>query len=112
MMLFAAPGLGSVSGFLHLAVRRPYVAALAVGVIATVMFANTPTRSNPALIHPPVPSAPVVEHTPRTPVAAGKTGGMHAVAHRQNPGTQAKVHGQSTVSSLEPVKATSEQWIR
>ena len=112
MMLFAAPGLGSVSGFLHLAVRRPYVAALAVGVIATVMFANTGTRSSPALSHPPVPSAPVVQHTRQTPAVPGKTGGVHALGHRQNAGRQAKVHGQSTVSSLEPVKVTSEQWIR
>src|ERR1700675_2716193 len=88
MILFAAPGLGSVSGFLHLAVRRPYIAALAVGVIATVMFASTPTRSSPALAHPPVPSAPVVQHTPRTPVAPDKTGGVHALGHRQSPGRQ------------------------
>jgi hypothetical protein len=112
MMLFAVPGLGSVSGFVHLAVRRPYVAALAVGVIAAAMFANTVTRSSPALSHPPVPSAPVVQHTPRPAAVPGKTGGVHALGHRQNPGREAKVHGQSTVSSLEPGKVASEQWIR
>jgi len=85
MLLFAAPGLGSVSGVVHLAVRRPFVTALAVAVLATVAFTSFITPSAPALSPPPVPSAPVVHHTPRPPVAPRERVGRHALDHRQNP---------------------------
>src|SRR5580700_3036062 len=85
MIVFAAPGLGSVSGVVHLAVRRPYITALAVTVLATVSFASLMTPSIPALSSPPVPTAPVVQHTLRPSIAQHEHTGWHALGHRQNP---------------------------
>jgi hypothetical protein len=85
MLLLAAPGLGSVSGVVHLAVRRPYIIVVAVVVLATVAFTHSATYSIPALSPPPVPTAPVVQHTRRRPVALRAPVGWHALGHRQNP---------------------------
>ena len=107
-----APGLGSVSGVVHLAVRRPYITALAVAALATVAFVNTVTRSSPALFRPPVPAAPVVQHTPRPPADRHKADSVHAFDHGRNAGSRPTVNGQVTVSNLKPVKVTNKQWMR
>jgi hypothetical protein len=83
-MLSAVPGLGSVSGVVHLAVRRPYIAALAVAALATVAFTHSITFSIPALSPAPVPSAPIVQHTPQPPVTHERVA-QHALGHRENP---------------------------
>jgi hypothetical protein len=82
-MLSAVPGLGSVSGVLHLAVRRPYIAALAVAVLAGVAFTHSIVPSIPALSPPPVPAAPIVQHTPQPPVTHEHVA-QHALGHREN----------------------------
>jgi len=84
-MVFAVPGLGSASGVVHLAVRRPYIVALAVAVLATVAFTNSMTLSIPALSPPPVPAAPVVQHTRRSPGTLHEHVAQHALGHRENP---------------------------
>jgi len=83
MFLSASPGLGSVSGLLHLAVRRPYIVAIAVVALATVAFTNSITRSIPVLSPPPVPTAPIVQHTPRPSVTLHEHVAWHASNHRQ-----------------------------
>ena len=83
-MLSAVPGLGSVSGVLHLAVRRPYIAALAVAVLAAVAFSHSIVPSIPALSPAPVPAAPIVRHTPQPPVIHEHVA-QHALGHRENP---------------------------
>jgi len=83
MFLSATPGLGSVSGVVHLAVRRPYIVAVAVVVLATVAFTNSTTHSIPAF-SPPVPAAPVVQRTQRTPKTLHERAGSQALSHRQN----------------------------
>jgi hypothetical protein len=84
-MLSAVPGLGSVSGVVHLAVRRPYIAALAVAALATVAFTHSIALSVPALSPPPVPAAPIVQHTPRPSVNLREHVAQHALGHRENP---------------------------
>jgi hypothetical protein len=83
MFLSASPGLGSVSGVVHLAVRRPYIVAIAVVALATVAFTNSVTRSIPALSPPPVPAAPMVHHTQRPSVTLHEHIAWHASSHRQ-----------------------------
>jgi len=83
-MLSAVPGLGSVSGVLHLAVRRPYIAALAVAVLAAVAFMHPTAPSMPALFSPPVPAAPTVQHAPQPPITHEHIA-QHALGHRENP---------------------------
>ena len=83
MFLSASPGLGSVSGVVHLAVRRPYIVAIAVVVLATVAFTNSITLSIPALSPPPVPAAPIVQHTPPPSVTPHKHVAWHASNRRQ-----------------------------
>jgi hypothetical protein len=83
-MVSAVPGLGSLSGVLHLAARRPYVAALAVAVLAAVAFIHPIVPTVPALATPPVPEAPIVQHTPRPP-AIREHIVQHALGHRENP---------------------------
>jgi hypothetical protein len=83
MFLSASPGLGSVSGVVHLAIRRPYIVALAVAVVATVAFTNSITISIPALPPPLVPAAPIVQYTPRPSVTLHKHVPWHASSHRQ-----------------------------
>ena len=90
MMLLAAPGLGSVSGVVHLAVRRPYITALAVGVIATVMFANTVTFP-PGSFPPPVPAAPIVQHTRRPSATPREHVVSHASNHQQKDGAKQRL---------------------
>jgi hypothetical protein len=85
MMLFAVPGLGSVSGVVHLAVRRPYITALAVAVLAAVAFTRLMTPSMPAFPPPPVFAAPVVQHTPRPSVVHPEHVGWQTLGHGQNP---------------------------
>jgi hypothetical protein len=82
MFLSASPGLGSVSGVVHLAVRRPYMVAIAVVVLATVAFTNSIMLSIPALSPPPVPAAPVVQHTRRPSVTLREHAAWHASSHR------------------------------
>jgi hypothetical protein len=88
MLQVAAPGLGSVSGVLHLAVRRPYVIALAVAIFATVAFTNSASHSIPALSPPPVPAAPLVQHTPRPTVTLHEHLTQHALGHHQTPASK------------------------
>jgi hypothetical protein len=83
-MLSAVPGLGSFSGVLHLAARRPYIAALAVAVLATVAFTNSIAPSVPALAPPRVPAAPIVQHTPQPPATHERIA-QHALGRRENP---------------------------
>jgi hypothetical protein len=83
-MLSAVPGLGSFSGVLHLAARRPYVAAFAVAVLAAVAYTQSLGTSIPALAPPPVPSAPIVQHTPQPPVTH-EHAVQRALSHRDNP---------------------------
>jgi hypothetical protein len=83
-MLSAVPGLGSLSGVLHLAARRPYVAALAVAVLATVAFTQSIAPSVPALAPPPVPAAPIVQHAPQSS-ATHEHIAQHALGRRVNP---------------------------
>jgi len=91
MILFAAPGLGSVSGVVHLAVRRPYITALAIAVLATVAFTRLMTPSMPVFSPPPVFTAPVVRHTPRPSVVQHEHAGWHALGHRQNPAAKQRL---------------------
>jgi hypothetical protein len=91
MMLFAVPGLGSVSGVVHLAVRRPYITALAVAVLAAVAFTRLVTPSMPPFSPPPVFTAPVVQHTPRPSVAQHGHADWHALGHRQNPAAKQRL---------------------
>ena len=91
MLLSVPPGLGSVSGVVHLAVRRPYVVALAVAMLATVAFTNSITLSIPALPSPPVPVAPAVQHTRRPRVTLHEHLGWHALGHRQNAGVKQRL---------------------
>ncbi len=86
MLLLAAPGLGSVSGIVHLAVRRPYIMALAVVALATVTFTNSTALSIPALPPAPVPAAPTVQHTQRSSVTLHEHVGWHALGHQKNAG--------------------------
>jgi hypothetical protein len=83
-MLSAVPGLGSVSGVLHLAVRRPYIAALAVAALATVAFTHSIAPSIPALSALPVPAAPIVQHTPQ-PRITHEHIAQHPLGRRENP---------------------------
>lgn len=112
MVTFAAPGLGSVSGVIHLAVRRPYIAAVAAAVFLTVVFANTVTLSSLALVPPPVPAAPLVQHTPLPPIAPRNADGLQAQRRRQNPGRQKTLKGHITVTGLNPARLTNKEWIR
>jgi hypothetical protein len=91
MFLSAVPGLGSVSGVVHLAVRRPFITALAVAILATAAFTKPLTLSIPALAPPPVPAAPVVQHTRRPVVAQHEHAGWHALGHRQNPAAKQRL---------------------
>ena len=91
MFLSASPGLGSVSGVLHLAVRRPYILALAVTVLATVAFTNSIMISIPALSPPPVPAAPIVQHTPRPSATPHEHVASHASNHRQKGGAKQRL---------------------
>lgn len=84
MLTIATPGLGSVSGVVHLAVRRPYIVAVAAVALVAFAFTNA-THSIPALAPPPVPAAPLVQHTPRPPVALREHVTQHALGHRENP---------------------------
>jgi hypothetical protein len=86
MFLSAVPGLGSVSGVVHLAVRRPFITAVAVAVLASVAFARLMTPSMPAFSPPPVFTAPVVQHTRRPSVAQREHTG-----HRQNPAAKQRL---------------------
>jgi len=83
MFLSAAPGLGSVSGVVHLAVRRPYIVAIAVVVLAAVAFTNSTTNSIPAFSPRLVPAAPVV-HTQQPSGTRHEHTGSQALGHRQN----------------------------
>jgi hypothetical protein len=83
-MLSAVPGLGSFSGVLHLAARRPYIAALAVAVLAALAYTQSLAPSIPALAPPPVPSAPIVQHTLQPP-ATREHIAQRALSHRENP---------------------------
>jgi hypothetical protein len=83
MFLSAFPGLGSVSGVVHLAARRPLIVAIAVVALATLAFTNMITLSIPALSSPPVPAAPIVQHTPRPSITLHEHVAWHASNHRQ-----------------------------
>ena len=83
-MLSAVPGLGSFSGVLHLAARRPYIAALAVAVLATLAYTQSIAPSIPVLAPPPVPSAPIVQHTSQPRVTEEHIA-RHIHSHRENP---------------------------
>jgi hypothetical protein len=83
MFLSAFPGLGSVSGVVHLAARRPLIVAIAIVALATLAFTNPITRSIPALSSPPVPAAPIVQHTPRPSITLHEHVAWHASNHRQ-----------------------------
>jgi hypothetical protein len=83
-MLSAVPGLGSFSGVLHLAARRPYVAALAVAVLAALAYTQSIAPSIPVLAPPPVPAAPIVQHTPQHS-ATHEHVVQRALSHRENP---------------------------
>jgi hypothetical protein len=85
MLTIATHGLGSVSGVVHLAARRPYIVAVAAVALAAFAFTNSATHSVPALAPPPVPAAPVVQHTPRPPVTMHEHGTQHALGQRENP---------------------------
>ena len=111
MMLFAAPGLGSVSGVVHLAVRRPYLTAVAVAALATAMYAHTVTGYNPAVFRP-VPAKGVVQHTPRPQAPPQKPVSLHALEHRRNTVRQTTGNDQITISGLNPVAMGKERWIR
>jgi len=90
MFLSAAPGLGSVSGVVHLAVRRPYIVAIAVVVLAAVAFTNSTTNSIPAFSPRLVPAAPVV-HTRQPSEVRHEHAGWQAVGHRQNPAAKQRL---------------------
>jgi hypothetical protein len=90
MFLSATPGLGSVSGVVHLAVRRPYIVAVAVVVLATVALTNSTTHSIPAF-SPPVPAAPVVQRTQRPSDAAHEHISSQALGHRLNPASKQRL---------------------
>jgi hypothetical protein len=83
-MVSAVPGLGSVSGVVHLAVRRPYIVALAAAVLAAVAFTHSIAPSIPALSPPPVPRAPVVQHSRPTAVTPHEHVAQHAFGRREN----------------------------
>jgi len=88
MFLSASPGLGSISGVVHLAVRRPYILALAVTVFAAVAFTNSISSSIPALSPPSVPAAPIVQHTRRPAATPGEHVASHAFSHQQKGGAK------------------------
>jgi len=90
MFLSAAPGLGSVSGVVHLAVRRPYIVAIAAVVLAAVAFTNSPAYSIPTLAPRLVPAAPIVRHT-RQPSDTHEHVGSQALGHQQNPVTKQRL---------------------
>jgi len=83
MFLSGFPGLGSVSGVVHLAVRRPLIVAIAVVALATWAFTNSITHSIPAPSSPPVPAAPMMQHTPRPSVTLSEHVAWHGSDHRQ-----------------------------
>jgi hypothetical protein len=83
MFLSAAPGLGSVSGVVHLAVRRPYIVAIAVVVFAALAFTNSTTNSIPAFAPRLVPAAPVV-HTRQPSETQHQHAAWQAIGHRQD----------------------------
>ena len=83
-MLSSVPGFGSVSGIVHLAVRRPYIVALAVGVLATVALTHSMLAAIPAPSPPPVPTAPAVQHTRRPAGIPHEPVAQHSLGHREN----------------------------
>jgi hypothetical protein len=85
MLMLAVPGLGSVSGVVHLAVRRPYIVAVAAVALAAFAFTNSASHSVPALAPPPVPAAPIVQHTPRPPITLHEHVTQHALSRRETP---------------------------
>lgn len=91
MFLSAAPGLGSVSGVVHLAVRRPYIVAIAVVVLATLAFTNSPAHSIPTFAPRLVPAVPIVRHTLQPSDIQHEHVGSQALGHRQNPVTKQRL---------------------
>jgi hypothetical protein len=83
-MLSSVPGLGSVSGVVHLAARRPYIVALAVAVLATVALTHSIFPGTPAPSPPPVPTAPAVQHTRRPAGIPHEHVAQHSLGHREN----------------------------